>query len=438
MINRKIILLSASLAALCIQAGSASASWYAGGSAGATLLTPDTQDSGFSLTQDKSFLGGVFVGYDFNRRLSAELAYHHLGEAELSNDAGSAGISYSAISGSGLIYVYGDADDLAERYGKLAYIRLGLNAMKNVSSLPLERADGHGIWAGIGMEWSMSDNINLRGEISSFDGDVQSANVALVYRPRTQITTASLPLPSDKPSIKPDVKPTPAPAPKPEVVPEPEIVPVPEPEVVAAPEPEIVPVPEPEVVAVPEPEIVPVPEPEVVAVPEPEIVPVPKPAPEPDVVPVPKAAPKPAPKPVETKPVIIAEADCVSPAVNEPVNASGCALFSGVQEGLDFEPGTARLSASAGRVLDELALNLKRHPTTVVEIQGHTDLQRNAAVAKNLAKQRVFAVAKQLVQRGISVKRLRARAFGSSQPIAGNATEQGRQLNNRIELRVLR
>jgi len=89
-------------------------------------------------------------------------------------------------------------------------------------------------------------------------------------------------------------------------------------------------------------------------------------------------------------------------------------------------------------VLDELAQNLQKYPNTVIELQGHTDLLRNPTMAKSLAKQRVVAVARQLVKRGVSVKRLRARAFGSSEPIAANATAQGRQLNNRIELRVLR
>jgi len=312
------------------------------------------------------------------------------------------------------MYVYGDVDDIAERYGQSAYIRLGLNAMKNVSSLPLERADGFGIWAGIGMEWSLSDNINVRGEISTFDGDAQSANVALVYRPRTVVSTASLPKQSEQTASKPELKPLPKPTPKP--------APAPEPAPDLTQEPKVIPAPNTNT----ELEIVPIPK----------SVPVPDPVAEPK--PAPKAVPVPLPKPVQTQPSMIAKADCVSPSVNEPVDAGGCALFSGVQEGLDFQADSAKLTANANRVLDQLAQNLKNYPTTVIEIQGHTDLQRNAAVAKGLAKQRVFEVARQLVQRGVSVKRLRARAFGSSEPIAPNATTQGRQMNNRIVLRVLR
>jgi outer membrane protein OmpA-like peptidoglycan-associated protein len=425
MMKRNIFLLSASLAVLSVQSANVHASWYAGGSAGATLLSPDTQDSGFTLDQDKSFLGGLFVGYDFSPRLSAEVAYHYLGSATLSNDASSADISYSALSGSALWYVYGDIDDLAERFGTSAYIRLGLNAMNNVSTLPLERADGHGIWAGIGMEWSLTDNINVRGEISTFDGDAQSANVALVYRPAIQAATADLPQPNKQAPSKPATKP----------LPKPEVAPAPKPEAKL----EIAPVPKPDVVNTPEPEIVTVPEP--LAAPEPEVVSEPKPVPLSK--PAAKPAPKPTPKPVdtepaETKPSMMAQADCLSPAVNEPVNNRGCALFSGVQEGLDFQTGTATLTAGASRVLDALAQNLKNHPNTVIELQGHTDLQRNPTIAKSLAKQRVVEVARQLVKRGVSVKRLRARAFGASEPIAANATEQGRQLNNRIVLRVLR
>ena len=281
---------------------------------------------------------------------------------------------------------------------------------------------------------SLSDNINVRGEISTFDGDAQSANVALVYRPRTAMTTASLPKPSEQPASKPDFKPLPKPTPKPLPEPTPEPVPAPEP----VQKPKVIPAPDSEAKL----EIIPIPKPDVVTAPRPEKAPEPKPVPVPDTAaepkPAPKAEPVPLPKPVEPQSNMIAKADCLSPSVNEPVDANGCALFSGVQEGLDFQAGSAVLTASASRVLDELAQNLKNNPATVIEIQGHTDLQRNATLAKSLAKQRVFEVARQLVQRGVSVKRLRARAFGSSEPVAPNATTQGRRMNNRIVLRVLR
>jgi outer membrane protein OmpA-like peptidoglycan-associated protein len=76
---------------------------------------------------------------------------------------------------------------------------------------------------------------------------------------------------------------------------------------------------------------------------------------------------------------------------------------------------------------------LTTFPTITVTIRGHTDNLGSATYNAELAQRRVNAVIAYLVHRGINRDRLVGDAVGAEQPIADNDTEQGRQLNRRIE-----
>ena len=155
---------------------------------------------------------------------------------------------------------------------------------------------------------------------------------------------------------------------------------------------------------------------------------------------VPATAPAPAPAPVPdpaVSPRQIAANDCVQPAANEPSDARGCALISGVMQGVDFQPDTATLTPVGLQLLTRLAATLVQNPDLVIEIQLHTQVYAQSGRAMQLSRERVLAVARYLASQSVDVKRLRARAFGSEQPRADNDTPGGRRLNNRVVLRVL-
>jgi len=152
---------------------------------------------------------------------------------------------------------------------------------------------------------------------------------------------------------------------------------------------------------------------------------------------VPQRAPQSVPK-VIPAPSVGTRSNCSAPVANEPSDAQGCALFSGKLRGVEFVSGTASLTPVAAQLLDRLAQNLTRNPSVKIEIQGHTESFGNEARAKEIAKQRTLAVARHLAGRGVSVQRLKARAFGHSQPLVADTSTAGRRQNNRIELRVFR
>lgn len=83
--------------------------------------------------------------------------------------------------------------------------------------------------------------------------------------------------------------------------------------------------------------------------------------------------------------------------------------------------------------LDSLASLLHQYPGYSVSIIGHTDSMGNAAYNELLSLNRAEAVKAYLIDQGIAPEKLTAIGRGSSQPIATNQTDEGRQLNRRVE-----
>ena len=87
--------------------------------------------------------------------------------------------------------------------------------------------------------------------------------------------------------------------------------------------------------------------------------------------------------------------------------------------------------------LDKLQRVMRTYPDMVVELSGHTDSRGDDEYNEQLSMRRARAVVNYLQERGIAADRLRYRGAGSHEPVADNATETGRSLNRRVELRVV-
>jgi len=395
--KRLALIVAATILTFPVAGMSAEQSWYAGVAGGVSSLRPGTRNSSFKVDSSFSIGGGVFVGYDYSPRFSFEGGYSYLGDATLKSANGKSDISYAALSAGALMYVYGDENDIAERDGFIGYLRLGLNSMSNSSSIPLEQEDNTAIWAGVGLEWPLTDNLNLRGELTSFDGDAQTARVSVLYRPRTDEESAS---DSRTPKATAQIDSTPDSASSQQNTESEQQDAELEQQNIES---------EQKDAESTQQETAPQPEPEV----------------------------EKSTTDTEQPSTTIADVTCTAPASNEPIDAQGCALFGGILSGVDFASGTANLTSESASQLDGLAENLLRYNNISIEIQAHTETFNNQTQAKDIAKQRTIAIARQLVERGVPVNRLKARAFGHSRPLAPDDTEDGRQQNNRIELLVL-
>jgi OOP family OmpA-OmpF porin len=102
-----------------------------------------------------------------------------------------------------------------------------------------------------------------------------------------------------------------------------------------------------------------------------------------------------------------------------------------------FDSGSATLKQSSFSVLDDVADLLRENSEVRVEIAGHTDSDGSAAYNQDLSRRRAESVRSYLVQKGISASRLTTVGYGESQPVASNATADGKAQNRRIEFRVL-
>jgi OmpA-OmpF porin, OOP family len=101
-----------------------------------------------------------------------------------------------------------------------------------------------------------------------------------------------------------------------------------------------------------------------------------------------------------------------------------------------FEQARAMLDPDSIPLLDRLIEIALRCPTTTIEIAGHTDGDGEDGFNQALSEKRAQAVVDYLVKAGLPASRFTAVGYGSTQPVAGNNTDEGKAQNRRIEFLV--
>jgi outer membrane protein OmpA-like peptidoglycan-associated protein len=81
---------------------------------------------------------------------------------------------------------------------------------------------------------------------------------------------------------------------------------------------------------------------------------------------------------------------------------------------------------------------MKDHPELKFEIGGHTDSDGDDAYNLKLSQQRADAVKTQLVAQGIDATRFTTKGYGSTKPMADNATPEGKANDRRVEFTSLK
>lgn len=106
---------------------------------------------------------------------------------------------------------------------------------------------------------------------------------------------------------------------------------------------------------------------------------------------------------------------------------------------VSFPFNKAELSGDAQTIVDDLAQKIKADNRGLwLEIEGHTDAAGPDPYNERLGLERAEAVREYLYQsHGIPLHRISVFSFGESQPIADNATREGRARNRRVVIKVL-
>ena len=139
----------------------------------------------------------------------------------------------------------------------------------------------------------------------------------------------------------------------------------------------------------------------------------------------------PAPEPA---PVV----DCIPPGPGEPIDLNGCKAGDAmVLRGVTFELDSAHLTPNAKVILDGVADALLAQQAVKAEIGGYTSSEGSDAHNQKLSERRAASVLAYLTGRGVTADRLTSQGYGEASPVSDNNTEEGRELNRRVELKVM-
>ncbi len=380
--------------------------FYLGAGIGQSILEPDpdTNNTGYDLS-DKNDVGGkLFLGYDLLDFWSLEAFYADLGGAKLRDATSEGSIDYKTYGLETLLYLPGSTPGLA------GLLKLGYGKVDTDSSeVPFKQVEDAQLFGGLGLEYQFAAGVSLRGEYQYFDKDAALITLNVLKRfggaappPQpedsdgdgvldaddqcpgtpagTQVDAKGCPLDSDGDGVvdgKDQCPDTPA-GTRVDVNGCAFVVEI-------------------------------------------------------DID-------------SDSDGVLDAKDQCPNTPMGTEVDVNGCSRqaykevvidkFNGVLEGVNFLTNSDRLTGEAKSILNGVAEELKRYPDVHVLIVGHTDNVGRASYNKDLSLRRAKSVARYLVSRGIDPNRMRYAGKGEEEPIATNTTAAGRAKNRRVEFIV--
>lgn len=122
----------------------------------------------------------------------------------------------------------------------------------------------------------------------------------------------------------------------------------------------------------------------------------------------------------------------------QPWNAPGrCAVTFELQGKTLFNTNESELRPAADATLNGILRRVEDAEGSRLQIDGYTDSQGPASYNQTLSEHRAQAVADWFLAQGIDPARMTVKGYGEANPVASNATEEGRQLNRRVEVTLI-
>ncbi|MDB5120878.1 MAG: OmpA family protein [Sphingobacteriales bacterium] len=125
-----------------------------------------------------------------------------------------------------------------------------------------------------------------------------------------------------------------------------------------------------------------------------------------------------------------------SNSTTEKLSAFNKTLPDANFENVQFNFDKSSLKRESLGELDQVAETLIENKQGI-SLGGHADATGEYVYNWHLSKRRADAVKKYLVSKGVDSTRISATEFGDTKPIASNETEEGRQKNRRVEMKLL-
>ncbi|CDA18371.1 MAG: hypothetical protein BHW56_04960 [Acetobacter sp. 46_36] len=101
---------------------------------------------------------------------------------------------------------------------------------------------------------------------------------------------------------------------------------------------------------------------------------------------------------------------------------------------ITFDSNDANIKPAFQPVLNSIAKVINEYSKTMVQVNGYTDSTGSAATNNSLSLMRANSISNYLRLRGVNGNRIVSNGYGSSNPIASNATAAGREQNRRVEI----
>ncbi len=119
------------------------------------------------------------------------------------------------------------------------------------------------------------------------------------------------------------------------------------------------------------------------------------------------------------------------------VKRVGNDIYLNMPGNLTFATDRAEIRGDFYDVLDSVVLVVNEYEKTLIEITGHTDATGSDSHNQVLSEQRAESVSAYFKSRQVVPQRLITEGFGERFPVASNDTQDGRQQNRRVELRLV-
>lgn len=104
---------------------------------------------------------------------------------------------------------------------------------------------------------------------------------------------------------------------------------------------------------------------------------------------------------------------------------------------ITFAVGKSEIRSDFYSVLNSVSGALKQYDQTTVRISGYTDSTGPVSLNQRLSEDRANSVRTYLLAQGVGAQRIDAAGFGPNNPIASNASDEGRQANRRVEIKLI-
>lgn len=104
--------------------------------------------------------------------------------------------------------------------------------------------------------------------------------------------------------------------------------------------------------------------------------------------------------------------------------------------GVLFAVAKSDLNATSEANITDLAGTLNKYPDTDVLVEGHTDGDGEDQYNLDLSESRAKSVSRQLIAQGVQAGRISTVGYGEKQPVADNASADGKTQNRRVEIAI--